>query len=397
MFHLSLKGNITIFLLVGFLSLLGLGCKRNTNAVNRPFAVGTKVYGLGFVEFTQDSILERPGPLAFWTMKTKGDSQSGEGSPPLMASDKEAFWAQLRQEAQTSGRLTIFVHGYDTRLQTAADRAKNLDDRGPVLLFKWANPVLHHNWIARYKLTSWWYASDTYDQHAKIASEVTTSFSKVLDEIGTRFQGIPVHLVGHSHGTRLLISAFSHSTLKADRMALIEGDTPAEEFEGKDGKAAQWLRSGRLKKVVNYASTGDPTMGVSRMHNHQIILGSLHRSVNPPLKSPANYNPTDIGSWPYLPVDIGCWKGHVLRDDSFYGHSEFFYSEQLIAHFRYRVLGLPADQTLGKRIREEVWPQNDMEHFPTIKSASGPSDALIIRIREVECPCDKEKLGAFGN
>lgn len=188
--------------------------------------------------------------------------------PALTPMTLAAWQDELARRAGALGKpgVLLFVHGYNNSFEVAAQRAaqlaKDLAFPGPTVLFSWPSDgeVMA-------------YARDEED-----AKTAWRQMAEVLDTLTRLGPGVPVHVVAHSMGNRVLTEGLAQLLQRrpgADRqfkqVVLAAPDVGVEEFR------QRWvhdLKSVNPPRFTLYASGQDLPVALSAWLHGQKRLGS---------------------------------------------------------------------------------------------------------------------------
>ncbi|MCV2350806.1 alpha/beta hydrolase [Paucibacter sp. Y2R2-4] len=172
----------------------------------------------------------------------------------------------LRAGAFDKSGVLLFVHGYNTTFATAAERAAqlayDLAFPGPTVLFSWPSDG-----------DLLWYTRD--EEKARTAWR---QMAKVLDQLTRLGPGVPVYVVAHSMGNRVLTQGLAEllrqrpGADKAFRQVILASpDLGEEEFR------QRWiyeLKSANAPRYTLYASKQDVPVALSAWLHGERRLGS---------------------------------------------------------------------------------------------------------------------------
>lgn len=188
--------------------------------------------------------------------------------PTLTALDLGVWKQELAQRASAFGKpgVLLFVHGYNNTFEVAAQRAAqlahDLSFGGPTVLFSWPSDG---------ELLA--YTRDEED-----ARTAWRQMADVLDNLTRLGPGVPVYVVAHSMGNRVLTEGLAKLLQRrpsADRqfkqVVLAAPDVGVEEFR------QRWLddlKSTNAPRYTLYASGHDLPVAASAWLHGQKRLGS---------------------------------------------------------------------------------------------------------------------------
>lgn len=186
----------------------------------------------------------------------------------LQPLDQDSWRRELQMRAIGFGQpgVLLFIHGYNVVFSDAAIRtaqlAYDLAFQGPALFFSWPSSG---------ELTPY-----TVDE--QMAEWSISHMKAVLADLANLGQGVPVYVIAHSMGNRVLMRAFK-DLLDEDlrrrhtfrEVVLTAPDIDAEVFKK---QIAPTLLSGLVPHVTLYASSNDVALAASRkVHGGYVRLG----------------------------------------------------------------------------------------------------------------------------
>jgi esterase/lipase superfamily enzyme len=169
----------------------------------------------------------------------------------------EAWRAEIAKRATALGNagILVFIHGYNVRFADAARRAGQLSyDLG------FAGPTVLFSWPSRGGIVDY-----TVDEQA--AEWSIPDMKEVLSSLATVAPGVPVYVIAHSMGNRVLARGFK-ALLDEDlnkrrafkQIVLAAPDIDADVFRRELGPAIL----GKGPRVTLYASSNDKALQLSR-------------------------------------------------------------------------------------------------------------------------------------
>jgi esterase/lipase superfamily enzyme len=179
----------------------------------------------------------------------------------------EAWRAEIARRATALGNagILVFIHGYNVRFADAARRAGQLSyDLG------FAGPTVLFSWPSRGGVVDY-----TVDEQA--AEWSIPDMKDVLASLATVAPGVPVYVIAHSMGNRVLTRGFK-ALLDEDlnkrrafrQIVLAAPDIDADVFRREIGPAIL----GKGPRVTLYASSNDKALAASRnLHGGYKRLG----------------------------------------------------------------------------------------------------------------------------
>jgi len=179
----------------------------------------------------------------------------------------DAWRAEIARRATALGNagILVFIHGYNVRFADAARRAGQLSyDLG------FAGPTVLFSWPSRGGIVDY-----TVDEQA--AEWSIPDMKDVLSSLATVAPGVPVYVIAHSMGNRVLTRGFK-ALLDEDlnkrrafrQIVLAAPDIDADVFRREIGPAIL----GKGPRVTLYASSNDKALAASRnLHGGYRRLG----------------------------------------------------------------------------------------------------------------------------
>ncbi len=179
----------------------------------------------------------------------------------------DAWRAEIARRATALGNagILVFIHGYNVRFADAARRAGQLSyDLG------FAGPTVLFSWPSRGGVVDY-----TVDEQA--AEWSVPDMKEVLSSLATVAPGVPVYVIAHSMGNRVLTRGFK-ALLDEDlnkrrafkQIVLAAPDIDADVFRREIGPAIL----GKGPRVTLYASSNDKALVASRnLHGGYRRLG----------------------------------------------------------------------------------------------------------------------------
>jgi esterase/lipase superfamily enzyme len=186
---------------------------------------------------------------------------------------QEAWRAEIAKRATALGNagILVFIHGYNVLFADAARRAGQLShDLG------FAGPTVLFSWPSRGGLVDY-----TVDEQA--AEWSVPDMKEVLASVATIAPGVPVYVIAHSMGNRVLTRGFK-ALLEEDpnkrrafrQIVLAAPDIDADVFRREIGPAIL----GKGPRVTLYASSNDKALVASRkVHGNYKRLGESGDSI----------------------------------------------------------------------------------------------------------------------
>ncbi len=185
----------------------------------------------------------------------------------------EAWRAEIAKRATALGNagILVFIHGYNVRFADAARRAGQLSyDLG------FAGPTVLFSWPSRAGVVEY-----TVDEQA--AEWSIPDMKEVLGSLATVAPGVPVYVIAHSMGNRVLTRGFK-AMLEEDinkrrafkQIVLAAPDIDADVFRREIGPAIL----GKGPRVTLYASSNDKALLASRnLHGGYRRLGESGENI----------------------------------------------------------------------------------------------------------------------
>jgi esterase/lipase superfamily enzyme len=228
---------------------------------------GTLSWGVASVTVPRShciGALEAPSILR---LEFKADPTRHVVLASIQTLDQDAWRAEIAKRATALGNAGIlaFVHGYNVRFADASRRAGQLShDLG------FAGPTVLFSWPSRGGLVDY-----TVDEQA--AEWSVPDMKAVLGSLATIAPGVPVYVVAHSMGNRVMVRGFK-SLLDEDpakrrafrQIVMAAPDIDADVFRRELGPGIL----GKGPRVTLYASSNDKALVASRkVHGNYKRLG----------------------------------------------------------------------------------------------------------------------------
>jgi esterase/lipase superfamily enzyme len=175
----------------------------------------------------------------------------GESGTPLAAIARE----RLLRAARFPGQAFVFVHGYNTTFEAAVQRtamiAFDLDFDGAAFLFSWPSHA---------KLEA--YRADR--QRARVAAPLLLA---LLEKIGCELPEVTLHLLAHSTGAEVALSALTELAARVRGPHPRLGELILAHADVDPGRLARVMPSLKALQlgVTSYSSAADWAMRVSQI------------------------------------------------------------------------------------------------------------------------------------
>ncbi|WP_300320061.1 alpha/beta hydrolase [Accumulibacter sp.] len=188
-------------------------------------------------------------------------------APTFSTLGAQAWKRELASEAVTFGKpgVLLFVHGYNSSFANAAQRAAQLaydiSFPGPTVVFSWPSDA---------ELLS-------YVKDEEAARTSWRQLADVLDTLSTLGTGVPVYVVAHSMGTRVLVESLGYlfrqrpdADVAFRQIVLAAPDIGYRDFRDR------WISDlrGTAPRFTMYASSHDIPVQVSAWLHGQQRLGN---------------------------------------------------------------------------------------------------------------------------
>ena len=235
-------------------------------------STGPMRYGRAVVSVPTDREIGSLPKPSIWSLEFRTDPAKHVALTKVQPiSDRQAF---MRAIAGKIGRskhkdIFVFVHGYNSSFEAAVERAgqiaADLHMDGAPIVYSWPS----QGSVAGYLL----------DAKAIAQPQLTQDFASFLTDIARRTGARRVHLVAHSMGNRLLVSALDKLAASGNAPKFSEIVFAAPDVGQRDFTAAL----PRIRKLGNrltlYASKRDRALLVSQRVNGEVRAGDANRLV----------------------------------------------------------------------------------------------------------------------